>query len=349
MLNLSDLAKYGAVRAKIGVLKRGLLNADNYRELISLHSVSEVASYLKNETVYGNYFELSPQAVHRSELEILMKKAYTSDIVKLSKFDNEEIRKYFSILYVRAEIEWLKLALRRIAHGELNIDLLGDFPPFFKRRFTVDMEKLASSASLREFLANLAGSRYESVISPIINLKEHQNLFSVEMALEMYYYGLINRLKEELRDKEDKYVANLLFGTEVDMINLLWIYRCKNYYQIPSEQIYSFIIPNKHRLQRSDIMRLVEMGSVEGFLELVKSTPYRDAFLNEGFLDLNHASFIYKLHRIMLNKYPYTIEAVISYLYFRETEIKNITSAIEGIRYGLGPDEIKPYIIGFKL
>jgi len=71
--------------------------------------------------------------------------------------------------------------------------------------------------------------------------------------------------------------------------------------------------------------------------------------LDDGFLDLNHASFIYKTHRQLVNKYPYTIESVMSYLYFREIEIKNITSVIKGIRYGLGPDKIKPYIIGFKL
>ena len=34
------------------------------------------------------------------------------------------------------------------------------------------------------------------------------------------------------------------------------------------------------------------------------------------------------------------------YIKFKETEIKNIIMTIEGIRYGLEPEEIKSYLIG---
>lgn len=352
MVVLGDLTKYGAIMAKVSVMKRGLLTRDDYIALINKRSVAELTSYLKNETSYGPVLEtVNENDVHRGELERLMNNALIEDVVKLYRFDNGENQKFYTYVFIRAEIEILKLMLRRLSNDEADLGWAAEVPEFFRKHFTINLDLLSKSTTLKELLENLSGSRYESVIAPLLSLKEHQNLLSVEMTLDMYYYSVVDKLKAELTDIEDRKLLDETVGSEVDMLNLLWIYRCKKYFDMPKELIYSFIIPNKYKLGKKTIMELVEAPSAEDFLEVVKRTPYRNTFVREAgeFFERSYKKFVYRMHQKKVKECPFSIESAISYLHFKEFEIDNLTSIIEGIRYGLSPDEIKPYVVGFDL
>lgn len=350
MIVISDLTKYGALMAKVKVMRRDLLTAQDYGELIHKKSVAEAASFLKNQTAYGQYLKsVNENTVHRNELERLMFRAYVSDMVKLYKFDNSDNKRFYTHVYAKSEIELIKIILRRLVNGDPSPEFADDIPEFFKKRYTINIDKLAASQTVKEFLENLAGSRYEQVISPLLKLKEHQNLLSVEMTLELYYYKLLNKLREGLKDKEDRYVTDTTVGHEIDMINILWIYRCKKYYDMPEELIYSFIIPNRYKLRHGDIVALVRAPSAEALVKQVNDTPYKGAFTGGrgAFYEHSYNEYVYRMHRKFCKAYPYSIESVVAHLHFKEIEIRNITSAIEGIRYGLSPEGIKQYIVGF--
>ena len=57
---------------------------------------------------------------------------------------------------------------------------------------------------------------------------------------------------------------------------------------------------------------------------------------------------MYNLHQKFFRLYPYSVLAVVSYLHCKEIEISNITTMIEGIRYGLAPEAILPYVVGLE-
>lgn len=337
MAAFSDLTKYGAKMAKVKVMKRSMLTNSDYLELINKKNIQEATSFLKNETVYGKYLSnVSEHDIHRDKLERLLNKSYIDDMIKLYKFENKENKKFYTYVYIKAEIEIIKITLRRIINKNKDIGYIYDVPDFYKKHFTINPDLLLKSNSIKEFLENLAGSRYESVMYPLISLKEHQNLFSIEMTLDLYYYSLVARLRGAIADKEDKEILDETVGSEVDMINLLWIYRCKRYYKMPNELIYTFIIPNKHKLSKKNIIDLVEAGSFDEFFSIVNKTVYKKAFENTygEFFEKSYASFVYEMHKKLAKKYPFSIEAVNAYLHFKEVEINNITSIIEGIRYG---------------
>lgn len=351
MIVISDLTKYGAILAKVSVMKRGLLTRSDYLALIQKHTVAEAAAFLKNETAYGSVLTgVNENDIHRGELERLMGESYMEDAIKLYRFDNNENKRFYTYVYIKAEIELLKHILRRL-NNEEHSDRAYAAPDFFLRHFTIRPERLLASRSIKEFLENLSGSRYESVISPLLSLKEHQNLSSVEMTLDMYYYSLVEKLRQELTDKEDQEVVTMTVGSEIDALNLLWIYRCKNYFRMPPELIYSLLIPNQYKLSKSDVISFVESRGTEEFLDKVRGTSYRSLFSNAagGFYDRNYASFVYALHKRAVKQYPYSIEAAVSYLHFKDIEIRNVTSVIEGIRYGLAPEDIMPFIVGTDL
>ena len=162
------------------------------------------------------------------------------------------------------------------------------------------MEKLAKSKSVREFLENLSGSRYEMQIRPHLTMEEHQNIFSVESALDMYYYTQIRKLTDELTNKADKNVIARAVGAEIDALNLMWIYRLKKYFGTNKDLTYAFLIPNKFRLKKSEIIEFVQTETVADFLALAAKTPYGGLFsggAEDVFLGHRYKNFVYNLHR----------------------------------------------------
>ena len=86
------------------------------------------------------------------------------------------------------------------------------------------------------------------------------------------------------------------------------------------------------------------------FLALAAKTPYGGLFsggAEDVFLGHRYKNFVYNLHRKLQVEHPFTLTTEVSYLHFKEQEIKNITSIAEGIRYGLPPDRMKRYVVGY--
>ena len=346
---MKNLTKYGPMLAKVRVLNRGLLKASDYEELINKTSVGEVASFLKNQTVYSVVLAGSNESLmHREELEERLNDAYAVDFEKLYSMEDAGNKQFLSYVFIRSEVEVLKNILRRIENGRQNIRI--SVPSFYRRHYSVDVEKLAKSKSVREFLENLSGSRYETQIRPHLTMEEHQNIFSVESALDMYYFTQLRKLTDTLSNKADKKVISNAVGEEIDALNLLWIYRLKKYFGTDKELIYTYLIPNSYRLKKNDIIQLVQAESVSDFLSLAAKTPYRELFSGgeDIFLERKYKNFVFKLHKKLQMENPFTLTTEVSYLHFKEQEIKNITSIAEGIRYGLPPECIKSYVVGIK-
>ncbi len=346
---LSGLTNYGAISAKISVMKRRLLSQNDYLELIQKTTVAEAAQYLKNETAYSSVLsEVKENTLHRGDLELLLRKSYAEDVARLYKFDNGENRQLYSYVIMKAEIELMKNILRRLNNNDENEDIY-NYPSFFTRHFTIQPQQLIQSKNIGEFLENLSGSRYYEVVSPLLSLAEHRNFFGVETTLDTYYRDEVSKLIASMPDKENRKVIGMTNGSEVDARNLLCIYRCKEYFGTPPELIYSILLPNRYKLSKADIIAYTEAKTTEEFLTMARNSAYRSLFTPraDGFYDRNYASFVYSLHKKAAKQYPYTIEAAVSYLHFKETELQNITSVIEGIRYGLPTEEITSYITGF--
>ncbi len=350
MLKMKNLTKYGPMLAKVSVLNRGLLQLSDYEELMNKTSVPEVASFLKNQTAYSVVFAGSNESLmHREELEERLNDAFAVDFEKIYSLEDAGNKTFLSYVFIRSEVEVLKNILRRIENGRQDVDL--HIPEFYRRHYTIDAEKLAKAKTVREFLENLSGSRYEMQIRPHLTMEEHQNIFSVESALDMYYYTQIRKLTDGLPNKADRKVISAAVGAEIDALNLLWIYRLKTYFGTDKDLIYAYLIPNKFRLKKNDLIQLVQAQTAAEFVSLAANTPYSALFrggAEDIYLEHRYKTFVYNLHKKLQMENPFTLATEVSYLHLKEQEIKNITSIAEGIRYGLPPERMKRYVVGLK-
>ena len=117
-------------------------------------------------------------------------------------------------------------------------------------------------------MSNLNGSVYEKVIKAVSNL-ENPVLFDYEMSLDLFFFSYIwNHADSFVPKGEKKYFVNS-FGPQVDLLNILWIYRMKHYYSVSHSQIYSFLIPIYYNLDRSNIKAFLNVKVMENFLNFL--------------------------------------------------------------------------------
>ncbi len=339
--------KYSGLSTKIRVMTGRMLTTEDYEELLKKKAVSDVATYLKSQTEYKTILgEVNENTIHRGKLEQIFKNSLMNDYMKLFRFIRGNAKEFLRFAFLRYEIEDLKILLR-VLETEHNTQLVHDSLLFLKRYSTVDIDKLSSSKNIQEFIQNLKGSVYYNILSPFIVNTQHLNLFSVEMSLDMYFFSLIWKQKEKLLRGQDKKIIDRSFGSEIDILNMLWIYRCKKFYQMPKEIIYSYIIPHRYKLKKAQIVSMVEAKDYEEVRKIIQATKYADVFggENDHYFERNFTYYVNKMHKCFLRQNHFSIASLMSYLHLKEIEIHNIISITEGIRYNLKPEEIRKYIV----
>ncbi len=344
---LQSVLEYGAIRTKVCALRAKFLKKADYEAMYQMNDVPSVVRYLKNNTHYKDALSSHDEMdIHRSDLEHILHNHLGNIYKKLYNFTNGNSRKFFEYVFLRNEIEIMKRILRSL---ETNSDAIDEasLNPFLMEHSSVDYHRLLRANSVHEFISALSGSKYYSILSPFLTNAEHLNVFSVEMTLDMYYFGFVQKnIKKLLSGSSKKAIAESM-GSEMDMLNIIWIYRCKQYYKAPTELIYTYIIPYNRRLNPELVKELVRTKTMNEFYELVRTkTPYGELMddIENKFIEENFHKMVYKINASLSRKYPYSLASITTYIHLLEMENENIITLVEGVRYHMDKTELRLHL-----
>lgn len=345
--DMGNLLAYSGLCTKIKAMSSKLLSESDFIEIASLSSVTEVVSFLKKHPAYQKEFQAADEAsLHRAEIEMRLHGSEYSDFAKIYLFANIKQRKFMDFYFSRYEISLLKTCLRMVFdkhYIEINIS---ELQKFFAKHSSLDLIKLNPSTTVEEFIANLEGSVYYEILSKI-GREGKTTLFDYETALDLFYFTSFWKNLNQLYSKKQANILCQTYGSKIDMLNILWVYRSKKYYKMTSADIYALIIPIHYKIKKETLRAMIESETLEELSQILKGTCYVKQF--QGM----HVSKMEDTYHILLNKFfqdsfrqnPYSIACINTYLYEKEREIQKLTTALEGIRYGLPSDEILSYII----
>lgn len=346
-----NLFEYSALSTKVRASFGRLLDAEDYLNIIEMGSISELTSYLKNNTYYRDILSnVDENLVHRGHLENIIKTDIMKEYEKFLKFTNGNARRFLKSTYKKYETESLKIIFRRLETVG-NVMSAEGYLLFLKGSSDVDFHKLIKSTDSREFIENLRGTEYYDALRPFTGINIKINLFNLEMVLDLHYFKfLYKRMKKYLQGRDYLPLADS-FGIKTDVLNMLWIYRCKKYYDIKDDIIRNYILPFNSGIKKETLSQLIEAESIEEFLDIADKTKYSEIFKREidGFFEVNFADYMYNVHMRLFRKYPLTVSSAVDYIHMKEYELSNIISVIEGIRYQLPPEKIKKFIVGFNI
>ncbi|MBE5039432.1 V-type ATPase subunit [Ructibacterium gallinarum] len=342
--------KNSALSAKIHAMSGTALHQKDYDALMRLHTVPAVAAYLKENTRYQNALkDAVTTTLHRGRLEQLLHAQILTDILALLHYTDTDSTFFLKALEMQDGIEKLKVFLRllHIGHPEQITKTATDFPLGNKQ---VKVEDLAQITTFSALMDLIKPTPYHQALRSFSGDPKRQELFYLEVALDSYWAQLIHRYAKKYLSSEEAKLALKLYGTEADLNNLIFLLRCKERFQMTQEEIYACIIPIYYRLTEQIITEIVTCPSVNDAFKIIhEKTPYGLAFHeNDRFLEKRKNEYMAQMYRRIGALHPYSIQAAISYVHLRRIEINNIVSIIEGIRYGLKPEQISEYLIGYS-
>ncbi|MDA3846970.1 MAG: V-type ATPase subunit [Vallitaleaceae bacterium] len=339
-------AKYSHLSTKIRAMIGRMLTDEDYEKMLQLKDVKSVVLYLKNNTYYRVALEtLNEQEIHRGHVEVLLYRAEITDALKISRYLSGNEKKIFRFVYRKQEIEDIKKMLRILQRGA-SLDTLDRKRLFISKNSRIDFNKALSAKTITELVKSISNTRFYEILLPLILEENSIDLFAAEMALDLYYFAMIKEQVKTLAHGKDREILKGFFGSEADIKNIMWIYRGRHYYKLSKEIIYRYLIPYGNRIKMTFIDALIEAPDEERLVELIRSSPYNQVF------DENPVRWELAFMRSFLQKqlnnlriYPFSLAPIIGYIYAKESEISNITTIIEGVRYEVSPDTMKTDLI----
>lgn len=343
---ISQVMNNSALCAKIHAMLSKTLDKNDYNALMNMKSVPEAARYLTENTAYKKAFDgISLSSLHRGTLEELLRADLNSDTGRLMPYMSSGIKKFMELMIIEDSISGLKFSLRLFYMGNAEdaIDRLYTLEEFKG----VKRENLPENTSMDDFITLLKHTPYYNALSIFIGKPDKQLPFYMEMALDTYWTRMVVRYaKKYLSPTEAKSILKL-YGTEFDFENLSFLLRCKKTFDMSDEEIYASIIPQYYRLSAETVKNIVKSPSYSDALKIIQEqTPYGSAFSEDDrFIEKRYKEYMLTLNARAYGLNQYSVQSPIYYIHIRRTEINNIISIIEGIRYGLSADKIKNYLI----
>lgn len=342
------LNQYTAITTKIRGMRGKLLKRDDYIQLSYLSSEAEIASYLKRHPGYQHVLEgVVENKITRVELEGLLNSSIYDDYNKLFRFANFKQRKFLQIHAITYEVVVLKKFLRRAFNvAEIYQEVGNEFLSFLSRRSRLDLETLQKAQNLQQFRQALIGSRYYRPLSFLERI-ENPTLFDYETALDTYAFTAIWQEKNKLIDHRERKTFEKIYGTQFDLLNIVFTFRYKTFYDLPAEQIASLLIPINYRLKPEKIALLIEATNEDEFWNIIETTSYAKYladFKDEKHLDKLYEKLMDDVIKGREKEEPYSAAAMYAYLHDKEKEVSLITRIIEAIHYGRDTTTIQQVI-----
>lgn len=344
MLN-GRLTAYSGMTTKIRAMKKNLLSPAQYDEITQFSTVAELIGFLQTIPSYsGVLSSLDSESAHRGEVESRMTFSTYNDFSKIYHFAGSSQKHYLEYYFMKYEVAILKALMRNIMDSRTNVEpVLID--EHFRRHTKMNMDKLFSSITMEELINNLAGSVYQK---PLRNVQQFENpiLFDYEIALDLFFFYHIWTHQNLFVPKGELSLFKNDFGPQIDLLNILWIYRCKNYYILSDSQIYSFLIPVYYNLERSDIKNMVEADNNEELFELIRNCYYGKTygFDSSQSMESQFGGILSSINIQNFKNSPYSLAAINTYFHLKNLEVAKVVTAMECIRYGYKPDVISQYI-----
>ncbi len=351
------LSKYAFINAKLRARISKILPDRVFKQLARAPSLEAALSLLR-ETPFARLEEIYSATgdLRQAELELLKDEIELYQNVKRHLHPGSV--ELVDALLCQFEIDNLKNAVRvyfdrtvrhrpadTSAHYILYDRILHDLP----------IDIIVNARSFDEIAGVCEGTPYGPIVRKYSHTVESEgSLFRLEIAFDHFYYANLLSAIEKL-DREDRAIALRLTGATIDLQNVDWIIRLRNFYDLPLETVMAAIVPGGFNLSKATIGELYRAQNVTAVLQdFVKGKyPGLSALLSAQVSD--SASRLLLLRRIMeeimrqevrhiLAGYPFTIGIILAYFVLKRDELGKLRIILNAQQQGLQAERIESMI-----
>ena len=192
-----------------------------------------------------------------------------------------------------------------------------------------DLKTLVTTTKKDDFIEKIPEKNIKDIFA------NSNSDFERENKLDKYYFeNFLKTIKGKNKKLED------LLKTQIDLLNILWAYRCAKYYGVINQDI---LINCFYKIDLNIIKKIENSNNLDDLKQSLEGTIYKDIIQNDIEIDIKR--FLYKKSKKTFRNEMLDLSMIISYLKILETEKENIVTIIEGIRYKMPSENIQRKII----
>jgi V/A-type H+-transporting ATPase subunit C len=339
---MNNVTLHAAASSKARALMGRLLVDEDYGNLMQSKDLQDFLDYLVKHTAYSQVFPSPESILHRNQLEIGMRRHVFAHFEKFYHYYHDNYRRFFKVLFMRYEVENLKLIIRAITRKD-EIHHFGDRIITSHHFSYVDYDTVLKARNMSEFVESLSGTVYHQVLKPYINETSTKMQFYMEMNLDRIYFRKLKEVVETFKGK-DRTLMEELLGRNSDLLNIQWIYRAKKFYGLSSEEILNYTLQTGLRYDYNKLKALCYLEDVELIREQVLQTEYALLFKdNDILMERDMERYIYDLLDELLKKGANSVIVPLAYVHKLEYEVRDLSSILECIKYHM--TDIGDYLV----
>lgn len=340
---------YYAASAAIRTAYGQRLTTADFRELINLHSVPEIVGYLKETPRYREVLrELEPAITHRTYLEtVLRRNVFFQDLHFCSV---QQLRRapFFKFFIYEYEIRELFKAI-----GTDRENYISAMDTWLDPYLRFSLKDLARAQTPADIIAVVRHTNYEPILRRYLGRERGEpfDYTECEIALRACYLEeIIKEAKSSLKGSDLQALLGLI-EEQIDLINLINAFRLKSVFHAERATLRRMMLPVDGKLPRRVCEELYDAPDTDAFMEVLRSTRY-GRMMNDirdvsDFTRMEHALSLLR-YRNARNALHFSEHAAVS-LYaihlLNQIELQNVTTVIEGVRYGQSPSYIYNLLI----
>jgi V/A-type H+-transporting ATPase subunit C len=342
---MTKIGTYGFLNAKVRAMRSFLLNSRMYHSLIEARDLREMSSLL-SQTVYQdalrNFDEKDP-----IEIEQILLYEEIVRLKKIEKYSQSTPKQIMRWFLQRYDCEKLKILLR-LWHKKsqketelLRWKILYDFP----------VKEILFAPNLSDIALLLNDTPFQKPLTQAISVyNEKHTLFPVELSLDKFLFEDVRDMMKTM-GREDRRIARQLLGIEVDLKNLDWLSRFKEYYEIPAADIGQMLLSSGYHLSMNTLREVIASGNyTKAFSAITKGFDIPSSEKSSGKAALEMIEKI--LYQILLEKaenafakFPFSIGAIFGYFYLIRIETRNIRTLIHAKFYHLPSQTVESLLV----
>ncbi|MGB4985298.1 MAG: V-type ATPase subunit [Erysipelotrichaceae bacterium] len=336
-----------AMAAKAKAMYKYQLKQSNYQELTNKRSISEIVSYLKNNTDYDQFLvNVNEYSIHRGQLEVILRESVYNRLLNLLKFSGSNDNEFYTYLIKENEIVQILDGLRMINEEDIGQKIKG-FSIKKSAMSKIDFNKLYQQTTYMDYIKVLKDTDYYKIMEKFAP-KEGKDLdYSViELALYRYLYEYYDKIVNKNYHQEEAKELREIIDVEIELKNISKIYRLKKYFKVSNNEIIRIINFHDGLVGKKEMLRWIKDLSVNEMIEEFKQSAYKN-YISDDVKDMDkfYSTILYNIYKRKLRFSQSPNVILICFIALKSIEVQNIIEVIEGIRYQANMDKIEKSLV----
>jgi len=335
---------YAAISSRVRAMYANLLTPQDVSRLSDSPDFPSLFSSLK-ATAYGPYLDsLKDRDVVPRRVIIQVKRKLADSYSSVIHMTPVETRPLVKQLYRYFELCNLKAVLSGLDRVHEVLFPLGPDS-------VLPAQAMVESGSVTSAVDLLHGTPYEEAVSfAMKRYSAEQNLFPLEVALDLSYWRRLWSEAEKLSGQDRQYGVKIV-GSLLDMNNLMWAIRYRVYHKLSEEEVINYTLPFGFRVHDSDIRAIAAGADIAPIvMRVYPGISDVNVLLEEPQAGLPKLEF--QLKRQVMQQClsafvgsPFHIGIPLAFLVMSDLEMQDLIVLIEAKSSNMPVDKYRPFLL----